>query len=675
MRTGEGRIEGMHLERPTILRDGLRSPRSACLRRFLCMFRSMLPRVVRVLLLATVFSPGLCAASAEVTQWRSGLIEVDDGWAQHEGDNPEWSRPEFDDSAWETVNLDNLGPAQAGWRWFRRRINFGPDYSHVRLLLSGGSGTYELYVNGKKVPGPRLRSAVFVSRPVEAVFPLENDTGEFVIALRTRVPPAYAAWHLPQFTTLTMGLPTAIGYERQALDSERLNGLAPSICISVLLCLVGIGCLALFAIQRTRREYLLLGLYLVAVGISNGLAMLQSSGLAPLSANFFVADPLIYVWVIAQIEFTYCFAGRKVGLPWRMYQASLVIPLALAALTWAGHFRSDHYALIEAAATAPVGLILSVLLFIWYRKGNSEAGWLILPSLAPAISNALFNLGTASIFLGWAPLNVLVDPIQLGPIALQLTDVGTLVFLFSVAAVMVHRFGRVSLDQARSAAELAAAREIQQRLVPDVLPVVENWLFEAAYIPAREVGGDFYQVLPQRDGSTTIVIGDVSGKGLRAAMTGTLAIGALRTLAADISDPAQLLGRLNREMMQARDGGFITCLCLTLHSNGEVAIANAGHLQPYKNGYELSLDTGLPLGLVPELTYEQARFALVSGDSLTLLSDGVVEARDKNGALFGFDRTQAMSRCSAAEIAAAAQQFGQEDDITVVKITLDGTHQ
>jgi phosphoserine phosphatase RsbU/P len=91
----------------------------------------------------------------------------------------------------------------------------------------------------------------------------------------------------------------------------------------------------------------------------------------------------------------------------------------------------------------------------------------------------------------------------------------------------------LSREQARAAAELGAAREIQRRLVPGTLPLLAGCRLEAAYLPASEVGGDFYQVLPQADGSSLLVIGDVSGKGLKAAMTGALAIGSLRTLASE----------------------------------------------------------------------------------------------------------------------------------------------
>ena len=624
-----------------------------------------------VLASALVFL-GLCAptlaAPIEVTQWRSGLIELNQGWREHDGDEAEWSRPEFDDSAWNTADLDDLGPARQGWHWYRRRVNFGPDQREVRLLIAGGDGTYELFVNGTRVSRPTLRSSLLVGRPVEAVFPVSNANGIFEIALRTRVPPGYAAWHLPQFTNVTMGLPTAIEYERQALESQRLYGLAPSICINLLLCLAGLSALALYALQQTQREYIFLGLYLLLVGISNALSMLQSCGLVPLSTNFLIADPLIYAWVIAQIEFTYSFAGPRVGRIWRIYEVSLLAPLILSALTWVGLFASDTYVLIEAAATAPVGLFLSALLLAWYRQGNREAGWLILPSLAPAVSTALFDLGTASITLGWQSFNFLVEPIQMGPIALQLVDIGTLVFLFSIAVVMFFRFSRVSREQARAAAELAAAREIQRHLVPAVLPSLPNYAIEAAYLPAREVGGDFYQVLPQTDGSILVVIGDVSGKGLGAAMTGAFAIGALHAIAAEISDPPLVLSRLNRQILRGQDSGFITCLCIKLSPSGRMTISNAGHLSPYKNAEELTTEGGPPLGLFRDLVYLESRFEVNCGDTLTLLSDGVVEATGPKYELFGSERTQAIISHSAHDIAAAAQQFGQEDDITVVKL-------
>jgi phosphoserine phosphatase RsbU/P len=641
---------------------------------FVCIFWRAIWRKPRVLacalILLAIHAPLLSAAPApdEVLHWDTGLFELNQRWLEQDGDQADWSRPDYDDSAWKTVDLEDLGPALQGWRWYRRRVNLGSGRRDAQLLIAGGDGTFEVFVNGVRVAGETLRSSLRVGRTIEAVFPMTSPNGVFEIALRTRVPPGYAAWHLPQFTSVTVGLPTAIEYERQALASQRLYGIALSICINLLLCLAGLGSLALFVVQRSEREYIPLGLYLLLVSASNGLSTLQGADLVPLSVNFLIADPLIYAWIIAQIEFTYSFAGRRVGLAWRFYQALLCAVPIIGAAVWVNKFPSDTYVLLEAAVTAPVGLSLSALLFIWYRRGYREAGWLMLPSLAPAVSTALLNLGTASITLNWQRFNFLVDPIQIGPIGLQLVDLGSLVFLLSIAVVMFFRFSRVSREQARTAAELTAAREIQERLIPALLPSQPHYTIEAAYFPALEVGGDFYQVLPQADGAVLVVIGDVSGKGLKAAMTVAFAVGALHVLAAEVPDPPQLLTRLNREILRGQERGFITCLCVRLGPDGHMTASNAGHLYPYRNSEELICEGGPPLGLFPDLVYEESHFEINCGDSLTLLSDGVAEATGPHDELFGGERTQAIIDRSALEIAAAAQQFGQADDITVVKI-------
>lgn len=151
-------------------------------------------------------------------------------------------------------------------------------------------------------------------------------------------------------------------------------------------------------------------------------------------------------------------------------------------------------------------------------------------------------------------------------------------------------FTRVSRDQARTAAELQAARELQQRLVPASLPHVPGYALSAAYLPAQEVGGDFYQVFPQTRGAALVVIGDVSGKGLKAAMTGTLALGALRSLAQEDLSPSTILTRLAAQLQTSCDGGFVTWLCARITADGALTIANAGHLAPYRNGCEVLVE-------------------------------------------------------------------------------------
>jgi serine phosphatase RsbU (regulator of sigma subunit) len=214
-------------------------------------------------------------------------------------------------------------------------------------------------------------------------------------------------------------------------------------------------------------------------------------------------------------------------------------------------------------------------------------------------------------------------------------------------------------------AELEAAREVQQQLVT-APPATPSFRIESAYVPATQVGGDFYRILPSEHGDILVVVGDVSGKGLRAAMTVSAIIGSLRTLAA--CEPASVLRDLNRSLAGQLPSGFVTCLAARLRADGNCSIANAGHLAPYRRGEEISLPSGLPLGITADADYPEIIFQLAAGDTLTFLSDGVVEAQTPSGELFGFDRTRAISSNSAQSIADAAVRFGQEDDITVLTV-------
>ena len=607
------------------------------------------------------------AQTVDATQWHSGTVYLNEGWREHEGDDLAWSKPGIDESGWKEVALDDLGQARWGWRWYRLHVKLEPEHDHVHVLIAGGPGTYELYLNGERAEGAELKSMWGVTRPTEQVFMLP-DGDNVTIALRTYAPTMYTLWHFPLFLTATVGTPGAIEDERLAMESQRLYTAIPSIAINLMLILASIGAFALHRSQRDRKEYLYLGSYLFLLGASNGLLYCAVAGLLPISISTLLADPLIYFFTIMQIEFTFSFAGQRVGRIWRAYEIALLPMSILAFLQVAGALSNQLYVSLEAMMILPAALMLPVLLLVWYRRGNREAGWLILPSLFPAATTALFDIGTASIDVGWGHADFLANPVQLGAVPLQISDMGDFLFMLAIGVVMFFRFTRVSREQTRAAAELGAAREIQQRLVPAKLPSVKGYTIEAAYIPAQEVGGDFYQVFAQDDGAQLVVVGDVSGKGLKAAMTSTLALGALRALAQEGLGPGVVLTRLNRQMVETGDGGFITCVCARVTGNGEIILANAGHLAPYRNGEELQVSMDLPLGISANERYEERAFKLAPGDRLTLLSDGVLEARDPNGELFGFERMQAISQESAAKIAMAAVSHGQEDDITVLTL-------
>lgn len=596
------------------------------------------------------------------------ITDIDAGWLMREGDDAAWSAPTLDDSGWQPTRLDDLGSAPPGWRWFRRNLKLHKDHPELSLIIQGGVGTYALYINGVPVAGPELRSSFAVNRPVERVYAIPEGPTDVVIALRTHIPSGYAAWRFPQFMSVYLGTPDAIATQRQSMLHDRTSYAIPAIVINALIAFGGLALFALYSRQRGHTEYFWLGLYFLLVGFGDVVFYLQQTGFIPLAWNVLLADPIIYGLIITQTRFTFAFGGHRLGRTWQVYQALLIIPAIFPWLVWHGKVPSQTYMIIEPLIILPVAILLPILLFIWYRRGNNEAGWLILPSLLPPITLALYDLGSASIYLGWRRFEFLVETLSIGPIELEPNDLGNLLYFLSSLIVIFFRFSRVAQEQARSAAEIAAAREIQQQLIPEALPSLPGLHIEAAYIPAAEVAGDFYQVIEQAGGCALIVVGDVSGKGLKAAMTATLAIGALRTLALENFSPAELLRRLNRQICEAKNGGFITCCCARIDSEGEVTLANAGHLPPYTDGIEIEVPAGLPLGLVAEVEYSEIRFALAPGQSLTLLSDGIVEASDSSGQLYGFDRTRAISSQSADSIAAAAKAFGQDDDITVLTV-------
>ena len=331
------------------------------------------------------------------------------------------------------------------------------------------------------------------------------------------------------------------------------------------------------------------------------------------------------------------------------------------------------YDLLSLAAQVGFCALVCALLFRAWRKGSTEAVVMLLPFLLAALAD-LIDFATAR---DWLPARFAPHNFHCGPVIFTMSAVAFLIFLASLVAIILYRFIRVSQDEQRSNAEISAARSVQALLIPTQLPSTRNFMLESAYLPIHGVGGDFFQVLPLKDDSLLIVVGDVSGKGLQAAMNSSTLVGALRN---ELShDPATVLSHLNHVLIGAVSAPgavpeldaapcFATCLCARIYPDGSLAIANAGHLSPYRDGRELELEPSLPLGVIADAEYTESTFQLDRGDRLIFLSDGVVEATNPHGELFGFERTQQVSNESARYIAQTAQRFGQTDDITVVSL-------
>ena len=235
--------------------------------------------------------------------------------------------------------------------------------------------------------------------------------------------------------------------------------------------------------------------------------------------------------------------------------------------------------------------------------------------------------------------------------------------------VFMRELFRDQREKQRLESEIEAARIVQQVLIPEAIPSVPGFHTVAVYKPYSEVGGDFFQILEAEGGGVLMVIGDVSGKGMPAAMTVALLVGTFRTLAHYTQKPGEILAAMNHRMLARSNGGFTTCLVVRVDADGRSAIANAGHIPPLVNGRETPVDNGLPLGLDAGTAYPETSFTLLAGERLTVMTDGVAEARKPTGELFGFERAAAISMESAEFIASAAQSFGQEDDITVIALS------
>jgi hypothetical protein len=612
---------------------------------------------------------GAAWGQASIEAFPSGAVLLSDGWRYQPGDNPAWASPQLDDSGWQQLNPQPQSDMCPTSCWYRLRVQLPAHPGALTILLIAQGGVTEAYIDGARAGTEHFEPTWTVREQVEDLLEVPAEKESVVLAVR--IHPPRVAFDANEAVNLSawIGSPDAVKRVAELHRSKRLLRFVGSGAINLVILLAGIGSLLLFFSQRAFREYLWLGIYLVVVGTGGGLSTAAIYAFAPGILNDLYSDPAIYLTIVAQIEFTYAFIRKRPNRMWRVYEAALLVCPLVALLCALGIVHNGAYFLLESAVTLPAALLLPVVLLYWHRRGNAEARWLILPSVGPAIAVMLMNASEIGSVFSWN-LEALERPILLWhEVPLFYNDLADGIFLLAIGVVMYFRFTRLSREQARAAGELEAAREIQRQPVPATLPELAGCRLESAYIPASEVGGDFYQVLPQPNGAWLFVVGDVSGKGLKAAMTGALAIGAIRTLAAEDLQPGALMTRLNRQVVAARSGGFITCLCAVLALDGTLTLANAGHLAPYRNGEEVELEFGLPLGLTDVPEYEQTTLELQIGDRITLMTDGVVEAQSESGELFGFDRTKAISRQSAEQIANAAQAFGQEDDITVLAIT------
>ncbi len=251
-------------------------------------------------------------------------------------------------------------------------------------------------------------------------------------------------------------------------------------------------------------------------------------------------------------------------------------------------------------------------------------------------------------------------------------------------AQLVQQQKLEAIERERIAQELRVARVIQQTLLPKELPEVAGWHVDALWQPAREVSGDFYDFIPLHDGRMGILIADVTDKGVPAALVMATARTILRAAAERLMSPGQVLERANNVLHpDIPPKMFVTCLYAVLDpATGHLQFANAGHNLPFVQSASAAKElraTGMPLGLLPGMTYEEKETVLGVGDRLLFYSDGLVEAHNPRREMFGTPHLHDLLCESAAEENLAGyllaeladftgQSWEQEDDVTFVVV-------
>jgi hypothetical protein len=642
------------------------------------------------------------AGTMQVTLGQAAT-ELTGPWRFHTGDNMGWAATDFDDSSWGLMDLtppsgsanaelgisgfipgwtQNGYPHYAGYAWYRLRVNVKNEGGSLSIKMpSDLDDAYQLYVNGAQIGefGTFTEHGVTTYSSLPRTFRLPHGlkAGPITIAVRlwmdSATPlssPDAGGMHEPPVLGHTGVIRALITMDWDAIGHYVGSGFLEML----ILLLAWVVAISLMSMDRTEPAYLWLSLVcavtllldgiVLIVNFSTEIGLVQEQLLEALLAALRIG-----LWVIF---WGYWF--RVVRMNWvHRVVWTLVLLLIVGSVMLKpplyGHAVPVHASAYLQPALLALKLCFVALLFAitfrGIRKEKTE-GWLALSAVMLVVISLyqrelrLLHVRTGFEVLGFT---------------LSLGTISTIFSLLLITVMLLRRFLHSQRKKEQWKAEIEQARQVQHVLIPVELPTVVGLSIESDYRPAREVGGDFFQILPvAEDGSVLIVVGDVTGKGLQAGMLVALIVGSIRTAVLYSTDPLELLSTLNERLCD-RGRASATGLILRIKRDGAVTLANAGHLSPYLNGKEMEMEGALPMGVVAGADFHVQHFTLEPGDTLMLMSDGIAEAQDEHKNLFGFERVTQMLQepISAAELATAAQEFGQEDDILVLRVQRDRT--
>lgn len=642
------------------------------------------------------------AASGQVIRLGSSIEELTGPWKFRTGDNMAWAQPDYNDSGWGELDMappqgsfdPYLGtsgfvpgwtvrgyPAYSGYAWYRLRVNLqGVDGAMSSSPLTikmpdDVDDAYQVFVNGRQIGsfGRFHDGKITTYMTLPRAFDLPGDIrgGPVTIAIRvwmdeaTRmINPDTGGLHGPPVLGFSGPVHAMLELDWAAVARAEMSSFAELGVVLLGLLVV----LVLYWLDRHEKAYFWLALTLAvtALGTIMGLIPYFHTWI-PATPGLLLTDAillplLIALWVLFWA--TWFRLGHMPRLRGMVWSIAGLLAISVACL------RAPLYGSLipvqASLALVPLVMLLKLLLgglLVWVTwegvRKDAAGGWMALPAVA---------LVAASIY----EQNMLILHVPLKYFffgySVSLGQIGVVASLNIITVLLMRRFFHSLQKREHLQQEVEQAREVQKLLIPEALPTIPGFLLESEYRPALQVGGDFFQILPDGAGGVLVVLGDVTGKGLQAGMLVALLVGAIRTIVETSFEPSYVLEALNRRLC-GRGQSFATCVALHVSANGETAIANAGHLPPYLNKKEVATEGNLPLGMTDTIRFDSIQLTMQPGDRLTVLTDGVVEARNAAGELFGFNHARAISHLPAAFIARAAQIFGQDDDITVLSIS------
>jgi hypothetical protein len=622
-----------------------------------------------------------------------GIAPIDGEWQFHLGDDPRWSQPSLDDSKWEKIHVDDGGgwgnqghASYTGFAWYRRHLQFVPtagDTGQYSVFILHVEDAYELYWNGKLIGqhGKLPPNASWYYQSFPDAFPIEGSTSG-VLAVRVWKAPldAFDPAEMGGIYFPQIGNPESITLRQNQREWQILREDLFDYGLVLLRVFIAFLCLVLWYRNRTEHLFTWVSVYTAAPVALDIISRLFRIPLPwniaralnqPIYVLYHIALWFMLVWLL-QLHDSRPIVRWTRTLAWVAIGAGIAD--GMLALFWTHAGRGMQWAdgmldiLIVVVQVYPF-----VVIGLGFQKKQDPSRWAV--AIGALILQLIYTLEATSAlgrrFTHWSFFDFINEPLfQIQGVYFYAEKIVSLT-LFAAILYAVYRY---ALEQAARHSvmerEMQSAREIQQVLVPEALPAIEGYAITSAYQPAMEVGGDFFQIIPNDDGSTIVALGDVSGKGLKAGMNVSMIVGVLRAEAGS-TNPAEILAALNRCLSGRMAGGFATGMVFRVDQDGLVTFANAGHLPPYLNGLEYPLDASLPLGLIPCADYTEEKLQLQPGDQLAVYTDGLLEATSPTGELFGFDRMKTLfaKQPTAQEAMKAALDFGQEDDITVLTIT------